>query len=93
VTVPAGFPGGPPATGFVQQVVGESDGTVAVALITAREDPAVSREAVLEGCELSEALAGMEEIAAVVMGMLPFEERERLLRSFGLTAITASGEA
>ena len=66
---------------------------VAVSLITAREDPAVSREALLEGCDLAEVLMAMEEIAAVVMSTVPSDEGERLLRSFGLTAITASGEA
>jgi hypothetical protein len=65
----------------------------AVALITAREDPEVARKAVLEGCDLAEALRGMEEIAAIVMSSLPSGERERLPQFFGLTAIKASAAA
>jgi len=62
----------------------------AVALITAREDPDVDRGAVLEGCDLAEALAGMETITQVVMSSLVPGERERLLRFFGMTAIAAA---
>ena len=58
----------------------------AVALITAREDPCVSREAVLEGCDLAGVLAALEEIACVMLSGLPLEEREAQLQFFGLIA-------
>lgn len=70
---------------------------VAVALITAREDPAVSREALLEGCDLAVALAAMEEVAHVLLSRLTLEERAAQVQFFGLVAAAniaaAAGEA
>lgn len=65
----------------------------AVALITARNDPAVGREAVLEGCDLAEVLVAMEEIAAVMLSSLSAEEREARLQFFGLVAAKAAAAA
>jgi hypothetical protein len=66
----------------------------AVARVTAREDPAVTREEVLEGCDLGAALRGMKEIAFVAMSSLPSEERESKPQFFGLVAAKAvAGEA
>lgn len=62
----------------------------AVALITARDDPDVTREAVLEGCDPLEVLVAMEEIAAVMLSSLPAEERRGQLQFFGLVAIKAA---
>ena len=64
----------------------------AVALITARNDPDVTRGTVLEGCDLAEVLTAMEEIAFVVLSTLPSDERERMLQFFGLTAIAAAAD-
>jgi hypothetical protein len=59
---------------------------VAVALLAAREDLFVSREALLDGCDVGEVLAAMEEVARVMLSKLPLEEREAQLRFFGLIA-------
>jgi hypothetical protein len=58
----------------------------AVALLAARKDSCVSREAVLEGCDPAEVLAATEEIAWVLLSRLPLEEREAQLQFFGLVA-------
>jgi hypothetical protein len=58
----------------------------AIALITAREYPEVSRAAVLEGVDLAEVLEAMEEIACVQLSRLAPDERNSQLQFLGLVA-------